>query len=529
MSSATRRTAFVADRRARFPTLRAVRAERMKRSLAEFVKEAWLVIEPATPLVWNWHIDVLCDHVQALLEGRLGKNNLALCVPPGSMKSTIVSVCAPAWWWLHEPSWRGLFACGSEFFATRDSMKCRDLLVSSWYQETFRPAWAFAKDQNEKRNYKNSMTGFRQATTTSRKITGSRPTDLFIDDPLDATDAFSKVARDNVIEWWRAAANRLANMVTGKRCIIMQRLHEEDLVGFVSKLEPDEWEVVIIPQEWDEALRFTSSLGWTDPRTVDGELLFPARYPASVLKGEKLRLGSSGYQGQHQQRPSAAEGEIFKRGHVQFMHPRMLPQASIEQIVASWDTAVKEKQQNDFSVSLIGIKFDRGIFIAEESRMKTGYSGLKEATKLQASKWKLSALAIEDTQSGQALIQELRDTTDLPVVAVQVHVDKVARAWPCVPYWEANRIFFPCDDQGNPEPWVVDFLAELYSFPKGSHDDRVDAFTQLLTYLVLRNNGGAIVEWYKAQTTIATDAQKKEIAEDLKLHPIDYIKLMGAK
>jgi predicted phage terminase large subunit-like protein len=318
-------------------------------------------------------------------------------------------------------------------------------------------------------------------------------------------------------------------MVTGKRCIIMQRLHEEDLVGFVSKLEPDEWEVVAIPQEWDETLRFTSSLGWTDPRTVDGELMFEARFPEKVLKGERLRLGSSVYQGQHQQRPVAAEGEIFKRGHAQFIHPSVVTSASIEQIVASWDTAVKVKQQNDWSVSLVGIKFDRGILIAEESRMKTGYSGLKEATKLQASKWKLSAVAIEDTQSGQALIQELRDTTDLPLVAVQVHTDKAARAWPCVPYWEANRVFFPCDENGNPEPWVVEFLSELYSFPKGAHDDRVDAFTQLITYLILRNTGGAIIEWYKQQTAIATTQQKAEVAEDAKLHVVDYVKLMGAK
>lgn len=511
------------------PSLRAIRAERMKRSLAEFVKEAWLIIEPATPLVWNWHIQVICDHVQALLEGRLAKNNLAICVPPGSMKSTIVSVCAPAWWWIHQPTWRGLFACGAETFATRDSMKCRDLLTSDWYRDNFNPQWSLARDQNEKRSYKNSMTGFRTATTTQRKITGARPTDMFIDDPLDAADAYSKVARQAVIDWWAAAGNRLANMVTGKRCIIMQRLHEEDLVGYVTGLEPDEWEILTIPQEWDERLRITTSLGWTDPRTVDGELMFEERFPERVLKGEKLRLGSSTYQGQHQQRPTAAEGELFKRGHAQFMHPSYLPKAAIEQTIASWDTAVKEKQSSDWSVSLVAIKFDKGILIREECRIKTGYTGLKEATKLQASKYRLAALLIEDKQTGQGLIQELRDTTDLPVVAIQVHIDKVARAWPCVPYWEANRIFFPLDDYGNPEPWVADFLAELYSFPKASHDDRVDAFTQLINYLVLQGGPQALVNWYKTQTAAETEENKAQIRQDAKLHPIDYVKLLGAK
>jgi predicted phage terminase large subunit-like protein len=443
--------------------------------------------------------------------------------------STIVSVCAPAWWWIDHPAWRGTFASGNEDVATRDSMKCRELLSSQWYRDNFNPTWTFAKDQNAKRKYQNTATGFRSATTTKTKITGARPTDLFVDDPLDVTETYSKPARDQVISWWGAAGNRLANMVTGKRCIIMQRLHEEDLVGYVSSLEPDEWEVLIIPQEWDERLRFTSSLGWTDPRTVDGELMFPERFPERILKGERLRLGSSGYQGQHQQRPSAAEGEIFKRGHAQFVYPESIPAKAIEQQIISWDTAVKEAQQNDWSVSLVGVKFDKGVLIRAETRIKTGYPGLKEAAKLQASQFKISALVIEDKQSGQQLIQELRQDTDLPVVAIQVNRDKVARAWPCVPYWEADRIFFPCDARGIPEPWVEPFLTELYTFPKATHDDRVDAFTQMITYLILSGGGTGLVAWYKQKTEEMNRTQEASRIEDAKVHKIDYVKLLGAR
>ena len=502
----------------------------MRRKLSEFVKEAWKIIEPATPLVWNWHIEVICDHVQALVENRLTKNNLAICVPPGSMKSTIVSVCLPAWMWLHQPAWRGLFACGSDKFAIRDSMKCRDLLTSDWYLLTFRPQWGLARDQNAKGSYRNTATGFRIATTTGAKITGLRPTDLFIDDPLDAQLAHSKVERDAVRTWWGAAGNRLANMVTGKRCIIMQRLHEEDLVGIVIEQEPTEWEILTIPQEWDEKLRITSSIGWTDPRTVDGELMFPERFPTRVLLGEKARLGSSNYQGQHQQLPSAAEGEIFKRGHAQFIYPESIPTSSITQKAISWDTAVKEGQANDWSVSLVGIAFDRGVLIREEIRVKTGYPGLKEQTIMQASRVGANALLIEDKQTAQALIQDLRNSTSLPVVAVQVSTDKVARAWPHVPYWESNRVFFPCDANGVPEPWVEDFLAELYTFPKGKHDDRVDSLTQLLNYLILSGGGAAgLIAWYKSQITSDTSASEKSKAEDAKHHPIDFVKLLGAK
>lgn len=514
----------------KFPSLTEIRAERMRRRLSEFVKEAWNVIEPATVLVWNWHIEAICDHVQALMEGRLSKNNLAICVPPGSMKSTIVSVCVPAWMWLRSPAWRGLFACGSDKFAIRDSMKCRDLITSDWYIDTFRPVWYLARDQNAKGSYRNTATGFRIATTTGSKITGMRPTDLFVDDPLDAQEAHSKVAREAVKNWWAAAGNRLANMVTGHRCIIMQRLHEEDLVGIVKEQESIEWEIFTIPQEWDEKLRFVSSIGWTDPRTVDGQLMFEERFPERVLVGERARLGSSNYQGQHQQLPSAAEGELFKRGYAQFIYPASIPVDKIKQKAISWDTAVKTDQGNDWSVSLVGIEFDRGVLISERVRLKTGYPGLKEQTILQGQRVSPHALLIEDKMTGQALIQDIRSTTSLPVVPVQVSTDKVARAWPHVPYWEAGRVFFPTDERGVPEPWVEEFLTELYTFPKAVHDDQVDAFTQLLQYLVLSGTGGAgLVAWYMQQIAADKKVAVVEKKEDEQHHIVDYVKLMGAK
>src|SRR6266851_2942076 len=118
--------------RHRLPALSDIRAERMRRSLAEFVKGAWPIIEPATPLVWNWHMDAICEHVQALVQNKLGKNNLIINVPPGSSKSTIVSVCAPAWIWIYRPAYRGVFASGNDKVRTRDSLKCRMILEDAW-------------------------------------------------------------------------------------------------------------------------------------------------------------------------------------------------------------------------------------------------------------------------------------------------------------------------------------------------------------------------------------------------------------
>jgi predicted phage terminase large subunit-like protein len=489
----------------KLPVISAIRAEKMRRRLSEFVKGAWSIIEPETALKWNWHIDAVCDHVQALVENKLGKSNLIVNIPPGSLKSTIISVCCPAWIWLARPAYRGVFASGNPKVSTRDSLKCRTIIESEWYRRSFGIEWKLRRDLNGKLGYGNTDSGLRVAATTGQRITGERYNGIFVDDPLDAQMAFQQVEVDRINnEWWdQGAFNRIVPNGPAPpfstRCIMGQRLREDDLTGHVLEQMADIWEVLVIPQEWEENQRRVTSLGWTDPRTEEGELMFPELFSPQKLLEERTTLGESGYEGQHQQRPSMLKGEIFKRGFCQFIQPGAIPPAAIYQTLIAWDTAVKEKQQNDWSVSLVGTEFDRGVFVRQEVRIKTNYPGLKEATILQAKEWKPSAVLIEDKSSGEELIQELNMNTSLPIVPVKANIDLVARAWPLVPYWESRRVFFPCDENGEPEAWVGPFLAELYSFPKAPHDDRVSALIGLLTYIVLSGGGAAgILSWVES-------------------------------
>jgi hypothetical protein len=213
-----------------------------RRSLADFTRQAWHLIEPSTPLIWGWHIEAVCQHVEALLIGRLGKRNLLILEPPGTMKSIVTGVMAPAWMWMRNPAWRSVFASCNQNVSTRDSLRCRAILESAWYRRTFGIQWHFADDQNQKTIYSNTATGFRQAITTGSRVTGTRPHALFVDDPLDAADAYSKAARDEVLVWWdQAFANRLADLRRGTRCVIQQRLHCEDLAGHILATEPERW------------------------------------------------------------------------------------------------------------------------------------------------------------------------------------------------------------------------------------------------------------------------------------------------
>ncbi len=207
------------------PSRSAIQAELARRNLADFFRHSWAILEPATPLIWNWHLQAICDHVQALLEGRIPQRNLIINVPPGSSKSRIVSVCTTAWVWIDRPEWRGIFTSANPRNVIRDSTYCRQLIESNWYQEWFRPKWRFARDQNAKGLYRNTAGGFRQAM-------GGSANGLFMDDMIDAADAESKAARDAFVVWYdQAFANRVSDMTSSTRCIIAQRLHEVDPVG----------------------------------------------------------------------------------------------------------------------------------------------------------------------------------------------------------------------------------------------------------------------------------------------------------
>jgi predicted phage terminase large subunit-like protein len=508
----------------------AIKAEMARRRLSEFVRQAWPIIEPSTPLVWNWHLDVICDHVQALVEGRLAHRNLIINVPPGSMKSTILSVCLPPWIWLQKPSeandlgpaWRGTFASGNGEVAIRDSIKCRDILDSAWYRRAFAPAWSFSRDQNAKGHYKNSDTGFRRAISAGSRITGTRSHAIIVDDPNDAAEAYSKSERDSIINWWdNAAANRLANMTTGVRCIIQQRLHEEDLTGHILATDAEEWEVLIIREEYEHPKPTDpdykpTSLGWSDPRTVEGELFFPARFPPNVLASERRRLGSAGYAGQHQQRPTPAEGQIFKKGFVRnfSMADTLAKMAErdnkgqtvwkYKRLILTADTAFKEKEENDYSVVFAIGERAEGYDVLDRWKDKAGYPELKLRVKAMNAKWHPQAFLIEDKASGQSLIQELRLESSIPLVPVKVDTDKVSRAHAVVPTWEAGNVHV------DPSlPWVADFLDNMYGFPKMAHDDDPDAFNQGINYLHHGFDGQGVVDYYARQAAKLLAEQKE--------------------
>ena len=206
-----------------------LQAERARRWLREFVAQAWPVLEPDTPLVDGIHVSAICEHLQALTEGRI--RNLIINVPPGHTKSLLTCVFWPAWVWICHPEARWLFSSYRQPLATRDSVKCRRLIASAWYQERWGRNCQLASDQNQKDRFENTRTGYRLVVPLGAG-TGERGDYVVVDDPHSVDQAESDAQRQGSIEWWNGSmATRLNDFATGHKVVIQQRLHEADLTG----------------------------------------------------------------------------------------------------------------------------------------------------------------------------------------------------------------------------------------------------------------------------------------------------------
>jgi hypothetical protein len=291
--------------------LETVETELAERNLYEFVCQAWPQVDP-DPFVPGWHLEAICDHLAAVTAGRI--RNLVINIPPRSAKSTIASVMWPAWVWIHKPAARWLCSSYAQNLAIRDSVKCRRLISSAWYQSRWGDRFRMMEDQNAKIQFDNSAGGYRLSTSVGGQVTGSGGDVLLCDDPHNVMAAESDVQRGEVLNWWDAAmSTRGNNPQTVARVIIAQRVHEEDLCGHV--IAKGTYDHLCLPARYepDHPYKSKTALGFVDPRTRDGELLDPGRFGDVEIERLMADLTPLRAAGQLQQRPAPRSGAIFQR------------------------------------------------------------------------------------------------------------------------------------------------------------------------------------------------------------------------
>lgn len=485
-------------------------------SFHEFVKQAWPQVEGGVEFKDNWHIQAICEHLEAMLTGEI--RNLLVNVPPRTSKSTLIAVMFPAWVWISHPEKRFLYASYAQKLSTRDSTKCRRLIMSPWYQARWGHVFHLAHDQNEKLRFENNRNGYRIATSVGGTGTGEGGDFLACDDPNSALDASSDVKLENAVDWFTQTwATRLNDKETGRRIVVQQRLHQKDISAHI--IDNDEyknWVLLILPMEFEsnrraKTIRLPSTNGkiWQDPRKVDGELLWPSKINAKQLKELKKDLRDAYViAGQLQQRPSPESGGIIKKDWFRW-YKKTSPPAFI-QIIQSWDTALENKRTSDFSacttwglfyegnnqpnIMLLGMWRDRVEYPDLHAMAKRLYkdyrdTGLVEVKK-DGTKYQPDIVLVESKVSGISLRQNLR-RAGINAIGFDPtkYGDKIQRVKIITHFIESGRVWVPAKPPNFTTlrtfaNEVVD-LAGL--FPNGDSRDVVDTMTQVL--LKLSQNG----------------------------------------
>jgi len=423
------------------------------------------------------------------------------------MKSLSVAVAWPAWDWIKHPERRFLFASYAQTLSTRDSVKCRRLIQSPWYQDNWGAKFALSDDNNLKMRFDNSMGGYRLATSVGGALTGEGGDCIVVDDPHNAIEAESSVIREGVLEYWDTAmSTRLNDPRTGAYVVVMQRLHDRDLTGHVVAKEQG-WDHLCLPMRYETGhpTPTRSSLGWRDPRTKDGQLLWPERLGEREVTNLEAALGPYGSAGQLQQRPAVAGGNILKSEWWQAWGEGPAPNWLTGEQAADWrqgrppdcsplfatlDTAHETKTTSDYSACTIwGSWTDaRGIdhvILLGAWRERLEFPDLVKRVRKTAADYMLDELSIERKASGISLIQELRRQR-LSITSVTPDRDKVARAHSIAPTFAAGHVWAP-----KSKVWAKMVIDECSAFPSAAHDDLTD--TVIYAVSRLRGRGGVSV------------------------------------
>lgn len=456
--------------------------ELLTNSLRDFVRASWHVVEPANPYLHNWHIDAISEHLEAVAGGQI--QYLLINVPPGTAKSLICSVQFPAWLWLKKPEDRLICGTYAHKLTVRDAVRSRSLLTSPWYAETFQPTWKLRDDSNEKDLYYNTASGFRLAVSVTGQGTGHRGSGVILDDILSVDESYSDTERERACRWVRQTmSSRRNNLAKDWQIAIGQRLHESD--PYAEMLASGDYQHLCLPSEFEMGRRSVTSIGFADPRQVEGELLFPALFPPAVLAKAKRDMGEYAYAGQHQQRPSPAGGGIFKADWWKFYTEKP---AKFDVVIQSWDLAFKDTDGSDYVVGQVWGKLGANKYLLDQARDRMSFTATKQAIRAMSQKWPEATLKlVEDKANGPAVIDSLKDEIT-GIVAVNPEGGKEARAHAVSPEVEAGNVWLPRD-----AAYTDGYLYEMGVFPNGAHDDQVDATTQALNRL--RNMSGGLMAY----------------------------------
>jgi predicted phage terminase large subunit-like protein len=434
------------------------------------------------------HVVAMAAKLQTVRDGAVKR--LIVAIPPRHLKSLSASVALPAWLLGHDANAAIVNVTYGQELSDKFARDCRAIMTTSWYRELF--PTRLASDRASLAELITTAGGFRLATSVGGVLTGRGADVIIIDDPLKPNDAMSESRRAAVNQWFDATLySRLNDKQRGVIIIVMQRLHEDDLVGHV--LQREDWEVLSFAAiaEADEKLAFATPFG---PREFDreaGEALHPERESLETLRRIRAAIGEANFAGQYQQTPTPAGGGMVKEAWFPRYRAEDLPQ-NFDRIVQSWDTANKPTELADYSVCTTwGLK-GPNFWLLNVLRKKLAYPELKRAVREQSELFAPAVILIEDKASGTQLIQDLIADGLTSVTRWAPDGDKIMRLYAQTATIENGFVHLP-----EAAHWLSDYLREFMLFPNARYDDQVDSTAQALAWAKLRPAGHAMIEAWR--------------------------------
>jgi predicted phage terminase large subunit-like protein len=447
----------------------------LRRSLYAFIARTFHELNRDTEFSPNWHIEVIAAELEACWRGETKR--LIINVPPRSLKSQAASVAFPAWLMGHNPSAQIICASYGQDLANKHAGDCRSVLSSDFYRSIF--STRLSPDRKAVHEFMTTEKGVRLATSVGGVLTGRGADFIIIDDPLKPDEALSETQRNAANAWYdHTLYSRLNDKKTGCIILIMQRLHEDDLVGHVLS-QNGSWKVLRFPAiaEENESYVTDTVLGRRRFERRAGEALHPERESLEILRDIREIQGEYNFAGQYQQAPAPLGGGMVKAGWFKTYNPNELP-PKFEMVFQSWDTANKPTELSDYSVCTTwGVK-EKHIYLLHVLRRRMDYPALKRAVAEQAVAFCPKTILIEDKASGTQLIQELIHDGVHGVSRYEPTMDKIMRLHNVSSTIENGFVHLP-----EKAEWLPEYLHELTTFPKGKHDDQADSTSQALDWV----------------------------------------------
>ena len=457
-------------------------------SFYEFFKQAWHVVEPSVPLSTNWHHKYICDLLQKECERIIAQKpktkDIIINVPFRSTKSLIVTVMFPVWAWIKSPKLRFITSSYSATLSIELATKSRDIIFSDWFKRRWGDVFHIKKDQNLKERYENNHIGMRRATSVGGTVTGQGGDFLIVDDPLSPQMANSATERDNANEWYRTTFySRLNQADIGVRIIIMQRVHEEDLTGFLIDRETRiNYNHVCIPatNESEKNIKPPLLKKYYDKETG---LFWTDRFNKKVLDDYKSALGSYGYAGQLMQTPTPLDSGMIHKDWFKIDRFRV-DEATVNFVI---DPAYTANQKNDPSALLAYVFVENKWQIVNCVNVHKDFPDLVKFIPQWVQRngyTNRSRIYVEPKASGKSIVQTLQRETGLNVREDKPPTkDKVARVQDISATLESGRVSLLKGE------WNEEFIQQCVKFPSAKHDDMVDCLVMAVNKEIWSNTG----------------------------------------